>query len=167
MRPHLVLVVLVALACAAGAAESTVAPDQHATQVAPKLVGTDGEWTSDLAAAREAARATGRPILIDFTGSDWCPWCIRLHDEVFATPTFKRWASAHAVLVVADFPRDSEQPPALAERNDALARHFRIRGYPTVVAVSADGTELARGGYQTGGAEAWIRSFAAKAGIAD
>lgn len=55
-------------------------------------------WSDNFEQAKAQAQKTGLPILADFTGSDWCGWCIRLKDEVFDTPMFKEWASANAVF---------------------------------------------------------------------
>ena len=113
-------------------------------------------WMDDHQAAVATARQTKRPILINFTGSDWCPRCLRLRNEVFDTGIFAAWAKDHVVLLECDFPRRTRLPAEVAQQNDHLAERFQIDGFPTVVVISADGVELARSGYQRGGARRWI-----------
>ncbi len=114
-------------------------------------------WTEDLDAARAEARKTGKPILLDFTGSDWCGWCIKLHNEVFDTDEFKAYAAENLVPVVIDFPRSRSLPPEIKQRNDRLAARYSVRGYPTIVLLDPnDESELGRTGYVPGGPEAFI-----------
>jgi protein disulfide-isomerase len=136
-------------------------PDKKAAAAA--LAGANGEWTADFKAALASAKATGRPILIDFTGSDWCGWCMKLHEQVFDTADFKAWASKSAVLMVADFPRRKELPAEVKAQNDELANKYPIEGYPTIVVIDANGKELGRSGYLDGGAKAWIQDITGKA----
>ncbi len=126
--------------------------------------GTSGQWLDSLAVAKAAAKASGRPILMDFTGSDWCPWCKRLHAEVFATNEFKSWASAHVVLLELDFPHHTEQSSQLKSQNSELARSFQINGYPTVLLVAGNGVAvLGRSGYMAGGPKPWIADLEGQA----
>jgi len=114
------------------------------------------EWLDDYEAAKTQARETGRPILINFSGSDWCGWCIRLDEEVLEKPEFKSFAADNLILFVADFPRQMKLPEATAIQNRALAQKFGVRGFPTILLVEADGTTIARTGYQAGGADAYV-----------
>jgi protein disulfide-isomerase len=131
--------------------------------MAPKpAAGGNGEWIDSYEAALAAAQASKRPILIDFTGSDWCGWCIKLHKEVFDTPEFKQWASEKVVLLKADFPHRTPIAPEVKQQNQQLAAKFQIDGYPTIVVIDATGKELARSGYLDGGPKAWIDDLAGK-----
>jgi thioredoxin-related protein len=114
------------------------------------------DWTVGWQAATAQAEQTHRPILMNFTGSDWCPWCQRLDQEVFKTPAFAAWASTHVVLLTVDFPRATSLPATQARENDQLAARFHVDGFPTIVLVDATGVERGRLGYQPGGATAWI-----------
>ena len=116
----------------------------------------EAAWLTDPVAAGAAASKANRPILADFTGSDWCGWCVRLKKEVFDTPEFKAWAAKNVVLLEVDFPRKKAQKPADKARNQALAEKYGIEGYPTIVLMDAAGKELGRLGYKRGGPEAWI-----------
>ncbi len=113
-------------------------------------------WFTDYDKAAMAARKSGKPILADFTGSDWCAWCIRLKKEVFSTPDFKKWAEKNVILLEVDFPRSNPQSRKIQKQNRALQTKYDVRGYPTVLFLDARGKKLARMGYMRGGGRAWI-----------
>jgi thiol:disulfide interchange protein len=117
--------------------------------------GTHG-WLTDFEAAKAAAAKRGVPILIDFSGSDWCGWCIRLDKEVFKQDAFRDFASESVVLFLADFPRRSKLPAEQRKQNEQLMRKYGVRGFPTVLLVDKTGKELARTGYRRGGPEAYV-----------
>jgi thiol-disulfide isomerase/thioredoxin len=117
-----------------------------------------GVWLTDWEKATAEAKRSNKPILINFTGSDWCGWCIRLKKEVFVTDTFKSWAAQNVILMEADFPRQKALPPNVATQNQQLSQRYQITGYPSILFVGADGNPLGpRYGYQEGGPEAWIK----------
>jgi thioredoxin-related protein len=116
-------------------------------------------WVTGLPAAQATAKAENKVVLLNFTGSDWCGWCIRLRNEVFSQPEFDTYANDHLVLVEADFPRHKAQPAELQQANAALARQFHITGYPTLVVLNGDGEQLGTLGYQPGGPQAFIASL--------
>jgi protein disulfide-isomerase len=114
-------------------------------------------WQTDYAAAKTAATQQNKYILLDFTGSDWCPYCIQMDKEVFAKPSFSTFASEKLVLVKLDFPRRSSQPPAEKSQNQELAKKYGIEGFPTYVLLDPSGKEVRRQvGYLEGGPEAFI-----------
>jgi protein disulfide-isomerase len=113
-------------------------------------------WLEDAEQAFAKAEETGRPVLVNFTGSDWCGWCVKLRNEVFDTGVFAAWANDHVVLLECDFPRKKAQAPHQREQNRALADRHGIEGFPTILVISAQGDEIARIGYRRGGATAWI-----------
>lgn len=90
------------------------------------------DWHTDLAKARALSDATKKPIFGFFTGSDWCGWCIRLQNNVFAKPAFVEWANKNVILLELDFPRRKQLPPELAQQNQSLQQAFDIKGYPTI-----------------------------------
>lgn len=115
-------------------------------------------WKTDLGQAQAAAAESKRSVLLDFTGSDWCPWCIRMDKEVFERPAFADFAAKHLVLVKLDFPRSKPQPAAEKLQNQQLAQKFRIQGYPTYVLLDSTGNEVRRQeGYLPGGPVEFIR----------
>ncbi len=120
------------------------------------LAGGDGWLTSFEAAKAEAAKRQV-PILVDFSGSDWCGWCIKLDKEVFSQDAFKAYAKTDLVLLLVDFPRRAKLSETLKKQNDLLAEKFEVQGFPTVLILSAQGKELARTGYMPGGAGEYVK----------
>lgn len=113
-------------------------------------------WLTDFGAAKKEAAAKKLPILLDFAGSDWCGWCIKLDNEVFNKREFKKYAKDNLVLVLADFPSRKKQPDAIKRQNKALADTYGVRGFPTVLLLDANAKVLARTGYREGGAEKYV-----------
>ena len=118
--------------------------------------GNDTSWHTDLAEAQKAAKKEGKPILMNFSGSDWCGWCIRLDKEVFSKDIFKDYAKKNLVLLTLDFPRKSPQAPELKKQNKGLAQKYKIQGFPTIIVVSAEGKILLHTGYRKGGSAAYV-----------
>ncbi len=92
----------------------------------------DEGWLVDLEEAYAISKKTGKPILANFTGSDWCGWCKRLRANVFVHDDFKDWAKENVVLLELDFPRRTQIPTKYRQQNANLQRAFAVRGYPTV-----------------------------------
>ncbi|VGO13735.1 Disulfide bond reductase DsbH [Pontiella desulfatans] len=127
-----------------------------AVAISAGAFAADG-WMTDFEKAKELAKEQKRHILIDFSGSDWCGWCIKLDKEVFSKQAFKDYAKDNLVLVLADFPRDkSKQSSALQKQNEELSKKFGVRGFPTVFILGPDGETVAKTGYQAGGPEAYV-----------
>lgn len=126
---------------------------------AAPAVPADGPWLMELDAARNVAQESGRDLLVDFTGSDWCSWCKKLDAEVFRESLFTEAASKQYVLVKLDLPHTAtalSKVPNIV-RNRELATEHRVRNYPTILLMTADGQAYARTGYKAGGAAAyWI-----------
>ena len=115
-------------------------------------------WTSDLTAALQQARATNKPVLAVFSGSDWCKPCIMLKEEVFDKPEFARFAQDKFVLARFDFPRSKKHklPAAQTKINEQAAAQLNKEGtFPLVVLLSPEGKVLAKTGYRPGGAAAY------------
>ena len=123
--------------------------------------GIDGTWLTSLEAGMAKAKESGKPILVDFTGSDWCGWCIKLDKEVFDHKAFKAWAIDRVVLVKLDFPRRKAQTDEERAANEAAAQKYGIRGFPTVLLLDAEGNVLQQTGYQQGGVDAWTQHIKA------
>ena len=117
------------------------------------------DWTTDYKAALAQAKQQNKLVLLDFTGSDWCPTCQLLEKEVFSTPSFKDFVTKNfipvtidaPVPVIIDSPVHRKLPPALIQQNDLLYDQFKIVAPPTLLVVDADGRELGRmEGYDAG-----------------
>ena len=105
-------------------------------------------WTTDYEKALAQAKAEKKLVLLDFTGSDWCGWCIKLDKEVFAMPDFKAFASENLVPVTLDFPHGKKLPKHTADQNAKLKAEHKVSGFPTIVLLDAEGKIISRwGGY--------------------
>ena len=124
----------------------------------------EGGWLVDYKQAQALSKETGKPILADFTGSDWCGWCIRLKKEVFDTDEFKKWAAANVILLELDFPHEKKQSPEIKKQNEALSDKYDIQGFPTILFLDHTGKKLADSGYIEGGPAKWIADAKAKLG---
>jgi hypothetical protein len=118
--------------------------------------GSSGGWLTDYAKAVRQAQRDKKMLLLDFTGSDWCIWCKKLDEEVFAKRQFKKWAGEKFVLVKLDFPRRAKLTPAVQKQNEKLARRYGVNGFPTILVLDANERMIARLGYAKGGPDAWI-----------
>ncbi len=126
---------------------------------APLLASSEG-WTSDYEAARKQAAAEHKSLLIDFTGSDWCVWCQKLHKEVFEQEAFGPGVKDKFVLVELDYPNNkSLVTEAVAAQNAELLKRYPVKGYPTVLLCDPEGKPFASTGYQPGGPEKYVASL--------
>ena len=118
-------------------------------------------WIADFDEAVAIANDTGKDLFVDFTGSDWCGWCIKLHAEVFDHDEFLDTVSEQYVLVALDYPNTEEVKAKVPnpERNAELAAQYSIRGYPTCLLMTADGVVFGRTGYQAGGPVKYVESL--------
>ncbi|MFT4648816.1 MAG: thiol-disulfide isomerase/thioredoxin [Glaciecola sp.] len=119
-------------------------------------------WMDDYDAAVKVAKKEGKHLLVDFTGSDWCGWCIKLHEEVFAHAEWESVATKEYVLVALDFPRSEEAKAKVPnpERNDELQAKYKVGGFPTILLMTADGDVFGQTGYQKGGPAAYLTHMA-------
>ena len=113
-------------------------------------------WQTDFKKAQEQAKADKKLLLVDFTGSDWCGWCIRLKREVFSKPEFQAYANKNLVLLEIDFPRTKAQTDSVKKQNESLAGQYRIQGFPTIIVLNGEGRKVGELGYMEGGPSAFI-----------
>lgn len=124
----------------------------------------DLTWHTDMAKASELSMKEKKPLMLFFTGSDWCGWCIRLQKEVFKKEEFIKWAKQNVILVELDFPKKTAQEEALKQQNYQMQQIFQVKGYPTVWLVNPEKTAegkinlsaLGSTGYVAGGPEKWL-----------
>ena len=136
----------------------TVLPVFRSSAQQKSSVTRSGEqWKISMPEALALAKKTNKAILVNFTGSDWCSWCIRLDKEVFSKPAFKKYAAKNLVLLKVDFPRNQLQTPAEKRANADLARRYGVRGYPTILLLDSKGSVITQTGYRKGGASAYVR----------
>ncbi len=98
-----------------------------------------GKWTMDYEAATKLAGEKKLPLMLNFTGSDWCGWCKLMDKNVFAQEEWKKFAAENVVLVTLDFPRDKTiVPEKFVAQNEKLKGQFGVRGFPTYVVLDSD-----------------------------
>lgn len=117
-------------------------------------------WLTNYDSAARQAAAEKKVMLLDFTGSDWCGWCIRLDKEVFSQTEFLAYAKDHLVLVKLDFPRQKPQTEAEKQQNERLSEKYKIEGFPTIIVLDSKGAKIGELGYEEGGAKSWLASLA-------
>lgn len=134
-----------------------------ATLAALSLNAAELQWHTDLAKAKEKAAAENKQVLINFTGSDWCGFCIKLQKEVFSTPEFVEFANKKLVLVEIDFPRKKEQSAELKAANKKLQDQYKVSGFPTLILLDSHSKKTGEMvGYGGGGPDAVLKKLGLK-----
>lgn len=102
-------------------------------------------WQTDFEKAHQSAKTEHKLILLNFSGSDWCAPCIRMHKDIFEANSFTQFANEHLVLVNADFPRlkKHELSKDQQKKNDHLADIYNKAGiFPLTLLLTSDGKVL-------------------------
>jgi protein disulfide-isomerase len=110
----------------------------------PLAGAAESQWATDLTKAIAQAKAENKTVLADFTGSDWCTFCIKLHKDVFETRPFADYAKKNLVLVEIDFPNKKAQSDAVKRTNQQLQEKYKVEGFPTVILFNGEGKEIGR-----------------------
>ncbi len=114
-------------------------------------------WAADLPKALKQAKPENKIVLLDFTGSDWCVWCMKFDNDVLSQPEFASYAKTNLVMVMLDFPNAKPQSDSVKQANKDLQDKFKVGGFPSYVALTSDGKEIGRQvGYLSGGPQAFI-----------
>ncbi len=113
-------------------------------------------WQTDFEKASETAKNENKFMLLDFSGSDWCGWCVKLDNEIFNKPAFEKFAKENLVCVMLDFPQSKKLEKSLEEQNQKLAKKYKIKGFPTVLILNPEGEAVEKTGYKKGGPEKYI-----------
>lgn len=117
----------------------------------------ESDWLHDYSKAQQEAKANHKLLLLNFTGSDWCGWCIKFDKDILSQPEFKNYAHDNLVLVELDFPRRKIQPAEMKKQNLELAQQYEVLGFPTIVVLNSNGQTLWKfDGYFPGGPGAFI-----------
>lgn len=117
------------------------------------------DWETNYEDAVAQAKKEGKYLLLDFSGSDWCGWCIRLEEEVFGKRAFRSFADDRLVCVLVDSPRTKALSRREKQQNDGLKAKYSISGYPTVILLHPDESTVGRTGYLKGGPEPYIKNL--------
>lgn len=121
------------------------------------ILSAEDQWLSNFEVAKKQAAKKKVPILVDFTGSDWCGWCVKLKKEVFSKEAFKNYAEKNLVLLKLDFPRNKKLPEETRNQNIKLMQKYGVRGFPTILILDSKGKVLGKTGYKAGGADNYIK----------
>jgi thiol-disulfide isomerase/thioredoxin len=134
-------------------AEQAQAADAPAATPAATPTAVQASWDANLSYADAVAqsKASNKPLLLHFTGSDWAPYCKYLDNEVISTSSFQSFSAANFVFVTLDFPHSSNLPNDVKQQNQSLARQYNVTGFPTLLVVDLSGKEVGRtSGYDPG-----------------
>ncbi|MEO9804721.1 MAG: thioredoxin family protein [Reichenbachiella sp.] len=132
------------------------------------FVGSENQgWMVNVEEAYQLSEKTNKPILANFTGSDWCGWCKKLKKEVFSQPEFIEWAANNVILLELDYPRRTALPEAQKRQNAELQQAFRVTGFPTIWMFDLDRPDgnrfqiqaYGKTGYAAGGPSAYIKNL--------
>jgi thioredoxin-related protein len=125
---------------------------------------SEATWLTDYDQALQAAKTENRPVLMDFTGSDWCPVCIQMEKEVLSQPQFQDYAKQKLVMLQVDFPVRKALPQKLQDQNSSLNDRYGVNGMlPTFVLIDPSGKVLQKHlGYLAGGPAAFIAMLEGK-----
>jgi len=119
-------------------------------------VEAETSWSTDYKRSQQEAKASHKLVLLNFTGSDWCGWCIKLDKEIFSKPEFAEYAAKNLVLVELDFPRRKQLSDMVRHQNVEMAEQFQIQGFPTIIVLNGEGQKVGELGYTPGGPSAFI-----------
>ena len=143
----LVLSVIVFNACSQAPTNTTTTPTPTEAPKPPAYASAKEGWLVDLDEAYAVSHKSGKPIMANFTGSDWCGWCKKLDADVFSKPEFQEWAKKNVVLLELDFPRRFQIPEKNRGQNAAMQQALQVTGYPTVWVLNLN-KDAASGQYQ-------------------
>ncbi|CDZ80372.1 Disulfide bond reductase DsbH precursor [Candidatus Rubidus massiliensis] len=117
---------------------------------APKI-----NWLNSYEVAVNESKSSKKPILLFFTGSDWCSWCHKLENEALNTEEFAKEASNRFIFVKIDFPLNNSIPPHVSAQNKQLQKKYDIKGFPTIVLLDSNQQQIGTVGYRPGGGKAY------------
>jgi protein disulfide-isomerase len=152
----LFVVVILLFGCKAQGEQQSGVPADSTKAKTENSVYKPGEWITNYNQALQFAKDLKHPVLVDFTGSDWCGWCMKLDAEVFSQKAFQDYAKNELILLKVDFPKKKSQTQEQKAANYKLQDKFEIDGYPTIIMLNESGEEIGRTGYQDGGAESYV-----------
>jgi thioredoxin-related protein len=123
-------------------------PEATETEAKPAIdANRKAKWLTKMDKAQEQSKETGLPILVLFTGTSWCPYCVKLEKEVFSESAFKSFADENLVLLMLDF---GPGGTANSKKDEKLQKEYKVTGFPTYFLTDATGKQLAKGGYHDG-----------------
>lgn len=113
--------------------------------------GFSQDWQFTYQEALAISKAEDKPLLVVFSGTDWCAPCIKLDKQIFKSEEFIAYADKNYVLYRADFPRKkaNQLPNDIASQNTILADRYNSKGYfPLVVILNKEQNVLGKTSYK-------------------
>ncbi len=146
MKKYMLLIMVFVLIISACSAQNKTNTPAH----------NDATWLTNLEEAQAKAAAEKKFVLVNFSGSDWCGWCIKLDEEVFSQEAFLNYAEKNLILVNLDFPQSTPQDPAQKTYNKSIAEKYKIAAFPSVYVFDYKGELVYKAGYVAGGAQNYV-----------
>lgn len=112
------------------------------------------KWLDSYEQAVADSKETSKPIILFFTGSDWCTWCSRLEREVFDSQEFRE-SSSKFIFLKLDFPLNHSLPQNITSQNKELQRKYDVRSFPTIVILDPQQRQIGITGYRPGGGKSY------------
>lgn len=150
------------LNCSEAKQEKTEAESESAPAIQAETASLT--WVTNVEDAVAKAKTENKMVFINFTGSDWCKWCIKLDGEVFSQKEFVEYAKNNLVLVKLDFPKTIEQSSTTKEYNNTKMKKYGVRGFPTIILLNGAGEQVGDTGYKDGGPVKYVEHLKAFAG---
>lgn len=113
--------------------------------------GNEIHWMTNYEQAVAIAKSTSKPIVLFFTGTDWCGWCNKLENEILETPEFIEATKDKMIFVKLDFPMHTPLDSTMTKQNEQLQKQFSVRSFPTLVLLDSDQQPIGVTGYRAGG----------------
>jgi protein disulfide-isomerase len=156
MRKYLLTACIFALSMtpAFAAGQNGTNSQQRQSQSANQNTGQI-QWYTNYNEALGVAKKANKPLLLFFTGSDWCGWCKKMHQEVFSSADFAQAAGNDFIFVDIDFPMNKPLPSQLQQQNNMLKQKYGVTGYPTIIILDSNSNFIAETGYRPGGGKAY------------
>jgi thioredoxin-related protein len=118
-------------------ASNSASPSQATAESAQTI-----KWMTDFEAAKALAKSQNKPLFLYFTGSDWCPWCMKMSTNITSTADFQNAAGDKFIFVMVDDPRKSKLDSKTEMQNVKLRDEYGVHGYPSVVLVDPSGKRI-------------------------
>lgn len=133
------------------------AKNKKSTYWGEKDVKGDHEiyWHDDFKDAEKLAKKDHKPLLLFFTGSDWCGWCKKMNQEIFNSQDFYEMMERKFIFVEIDFPMRKNLPSEITSQNSELKKQYEVKGFPTIIILDPTGSKLLEVGYRPGGGKAF------------
>ncbi|PKP19031.1 MAG: thioredoxin family protein [Bacteroidetes bacterium HGW-Bacteroidetes-21] len=119
-------------------------------------------WLTNYESAMANAKENNKPIILVFSGSDWCKPCIKLRENILVSQEFSNWAKENAVLLSLDFPRQKKNalPEAQVAHNEKMAEKFNKNGvFPIVIIIDQNEKVLGQLNYMDITPEEYIKKM--------